>query len=85
MLDSRIRLKLLDIAEDFIDFLGVDWVKPDDIIMTGSLANFNWNKKYSDIDLHVLIDFSKVDKRTDFVKKYFDSLKNQWNEVHEDL
>lgn len=85
LLDSRIRLKLLDIAEDFIDFLGVDWVEPDDIIMTGSLANFNWNKKYSDIDLHVLIDFSKVDKRTDFVKKYFDSLKNQWNEEHEDL
>lgn len=85
LLDSRIRLKLLDIADDFIDFLGVDWVKPDDIIMTGSLANFNWSKKYSDIDLHVLIDFSKVDKRTDFVKKYFDSLKNQWNEEHEGL
>lgn len=85
LLDSRIRLKLLDIADDFIDFLGVDWVKPDDIIITGSLANFNWNKKYSDIDLHVLIDFSKVDKRTDFVKKYFDSLKNQWNEEHGDL
>ncbi len=85
LLDSRVRLRLMDIADDFIDFLGVDWVKPDDIIITGSLANFNWNKKYSDIDLHVLMDFSKVDKRTDFVKKYFDSLKNQWNEDHEDL
>lgn len=85
LLDSRIRLKLMDIADDFIDFLGIDWVKPDDIIMTGSLANFNWNKKYSDIDLHILIDFSKVDKRKDFVKKYFDSLKNSWNEQHEDL
>jgi len=85
LLDSRIRLKLLDIADDFIEFLGVDWVQPDDIIMTGSLANFNWSKKYSDIDLHVLIDFSKVDKRTDFVKKYFDSLKNLWNEEHEGL
>lgn len=85
LLDSRIRMKLLDIADDFIDFLGVDWVTPDDIIMTGSLANFNWNKQYSDIDLHVLIDFSKVDKRKDFVKKYFDSLKNQWNEEHGDL
>lgn len=85
LLDSRIRLKLLDIADDFIDFLGVDWVEPDDIIITGSLANFNWNKKYSDIDLHVLIDYSKVDKRIDFVKKYFDSLKNEWNEEHNDL
>ena len=50
-LDSRIRIKLLDIADDFIDFLGVDWVKPEDITITGSLANYNWNKKYSDIDL----------------------------------
>lgn len=85
LLDSRIRLKLMDIADDFIDFLGVDWVKPDDIIITGSLANFNWNKKYSDIDLHILMDFSKVDKRKDFVKKYFDSQKNLWNEEHGDL
>jgi hypothetical protein len=82
LLDSRIRMKLLDIADDFIDFLGVGWVKPEDVVITGSLANYNWNSKYSDIDLHVLYDFSKVDKRTDFVKKYFDSLKSQWNETH---
>ena len=84
-LDSRIRMRLLDIADDFIEFLGVDWVKPDDVIMTGSLANYNWNKKFSDVDLHVLMDFSKVDKRTDFVKEYFDSKKNLWNESHKDL
>lgn len=84
-LDSRIRMKLLDIADDFVDFLGVDWVKPEDIIITGSLANFNWNKKFSDIDLHVLMDFSKVDSRTDFVKEYFDSKKSLWNESHKDL
>lgn len=85
LLDSRIRMKLMDIADDFIEFLGVNWVEPEDIIITGSLANFNWDKKYSDIDLHVLMDFSKVDKRKDFVKKYFDSLKNLWNEEHGDL
>lgn len=84
-LDSRIRLKLLDIADDFIEFLGVDWVKPEDITITGSLANYNWNKKYSDIDLHILIDYSKVDKRTDFVDNYFYSQKKLWNEEHKDL
>ena len=84
-LDSRIRMKLLDIADDFIDFLGVDWVKPDDVIMTGSLANYNWNKKYSDIDLHILIDYSKVDKRRDFVDNYFYSQKKLWNDEHKDL
>ena len=84
-LDSRIRMKLLDIADDFIEFLGVDWVKPDDIIMTGSLANYNWNKKFSDIDLHILMDYSKVDKRRDFVDNYFYSQKKLWNDEHKDL
>lgn len=84
-LDSRIRIKLLDIADDFIDFLGIDWIKPDDITITGSLANYNWNKKFSDIDLHIIVDFSKVDKRTDFVKKYFDAQRKLWNEEHEGL
>ena len=84
-LDSRIRMKLLDIADDFIEFLGVNWVKPKDIIITGSLANFNWNEKYSDIDLHILLDYNKVDKRKDFVSNYFYTLKKQWNEEHEDL
>jgi len=84
-LDSRIRLKLLDISDDFIDTLNVDWVKPVDTIITGSIANFNWHKDYSDIDLHVLYDFSEIDENTDFVKEYFDSKKKLWNEEHEDL
>ena len=78
-------MKLLDIADDFIEFLGVNWVKPKDIIITGSLANFNWNEKYSDIDLHILLDYNKVDKRKDFVSNYFYTLKKQWNDEHEDL
>ena len=84
-LDSRIRMKLLDIADDFINFLGVDWVKPEDITITGSLANYNWNQKYSDIDLHIIMDYSKVDERTDFVDNYFYSQKKLWNEEHKDL
>ena len=84
-LDSRIRMKLLDIADDFINFLGVDWVKPEDITITGSLANYNWNQKYSDIDLHIIMDYSKVDERTDFVDNYFYSQKKLWNEEHKEL
>ena len=85
LLDSRIRMKLLDIADDFIEFLGVDWVKPEDITITGSLANYNWNQKHSDIDLHIIMDYSKVDERTDFVENYFYSQKELWNEEHKDL
>lgn len=84
MMNSRVRLRLLDIADEFIEFLNVSWVKPKDVILTGSLANYNWSK-YSDFDLHVLMDFEKVDKRTDFVKEYFDSKKTLWNEQHSHL
>jgi predicted nucleotidyltransferase len=84
IMSSRVRLRLLDIADEFIEFLNVSWVEPKDVILTGSLANYNWSK-YSDFDLHVLMDFEKVDKRTDFVKEYFDSKKTLWNEQHSHL
>lgn len=84
-LDTRIRLKLLDIADDFFDSLGVDWVEPEDVIITGSLANYNWNEKYSDIDLHILVDYEDVDERVDFVREYFTLKKNEWNEKHKGI
>lgn len=83
-INSRVRLKLLDIADEFFKSLEVDWVKPKDIIMTGSLANYNWSK-FSDIDLHIVVDFKEVDDKTDFVKDYFDSKKELWNEEHDKL
>lgn len=83
-LNSRVRLRLLDIADDFINTLEVDWAKPKDIILTGSLANYNWSK-YSDFDLHIVIDFEEVDDRVNFVKDYFDAKKKLWNEQHQDL
>ena len=84
LINSRVRLRLLEIADDFVDFLSVDWVKPKDIILTGSLANYNWSK-FSDFDLHVLYDFSEVDDRVDFVREYFDSKKNEWNRQHDSV
>lgn len=83
-INSKVRLRLLDIADDFIESLNVWWVNVSDIILTGSLANYNWSR-FSDFDLHILIDFSKVDERTDFVREYFNTKKNEWNNVHENL
>ena len=79
---SDVRLRLLDIADDFIDTLEVDWTKTYDIILTGSLANYNWSE-FSDFDLHIVVDFSEIDDRTEFVKDYFDSKKNDWNNKHD--
>ena len=83
-LDSKVRLKLLDIADDFWEFVNLSWVEPKDIIITGSICNFNWSK-FSDIDLHIIVDFNEVDEKTEFVKQYVDSKKNEWNNEHEGL
>lgn len=84
LMDSRVRLKLLDIAQDFIEFLDVNWVKPEDAIIVGSIANYNWSR-YSDIDLHIVMDYSKVDERKKFVENYFQSKKKEWNDTHDEI
>lgn len=83
-INARVRLKLLDIADDFWDYCELDWVKLQGIHLTGSICNFNWSK-FSDIDLHLVVDFSDIDKKTDFVQQYFDAKKNAWNNEHENL
>ena len=83
-LDSRIRLKLLDIADDFWEFVNLTWVEPKGIIITGSICNFNWSE-FSDIDLHLIVDFEEVDEKVEFVKQYFDMKKNEWNKEHGEL
>lgn len=83
-INSRVRLRLLDLADEFYDSLNIKWVKPKDIVLTGSIANYNWSK-YSDVDVHILVDYKEVWDKTDFVKDYFDSKKQIWSEEHEGL
>lgn len=83
-LDARARLQLLDIADDFIDFLNIDWADYKDIRLTGSICNFNWSNK-SDIDVHILYDFTEIDENVELVKQYVDAKKNEWNEFHQSL
>jgi hypothetical protein len=49
-----------------------------DIILIGSSANYNWTE-HSDIDLHVVIDYRKVDKNLHLVKNYMMAKKSLWN------
>jgi len=73
--------KLLAIANDFIDGLPFN-VTIQDVRFTGSLANYNWSK-YSDIDLHIVIDFEELDDNKELVKEMFDAKRLRWNEHHD--
>ena len=83
-LNEQVSQKLMQIAEDFFEGLDLEGVEVDDITFTGSLANYNWTK-YSDIDLHILVDFKKVDDNTDLVKEFFNAKTSLWNKMHEIL
>jgi hypothetical protein len=73
--------KLLAIANDFIDGLPFN-VTIQDVRFTGSLANYNWSK-YSDIDLHIVVDFEELDDNKELVKEMFDAKRLRWNEIHD--
>lgn len=84
-LNKQIRLKLLDIADAFIKQLEISDLHIEDIIFTGSLANYNWSKRYSDIDLHIVLDFESTGFNKEIVKPYFDSQRKIWNIDHKNV
>ena len=83
-LKDDVRKKLLEISNEFLEFIGIDFFVFD-VVLTGSLSNYNWSK-YSDVDIHILIDFDefssgKVSSEVymTIVKEFFDLKKRLWN------
>lgn len=81
-LKADVREQLLTIAQDFYNTTDLK-AKIKDVILTGSLANYNWSEKYSDYDLHILIDFKEVNEDEELVKKFVDAVKNIWNKEYD--
>jgi predicted nucleotidyltransferase len=81
VLKPEVQQKMLKIANEF--YKSTELNAPlEDVYFLGSTAGYNWTPN-SDIDLHVLIDFAKIDPNKELVKKYADSLKNKWNQEHD--
>jgi len=72
---------LMDIVEEFLEGLDLD-TNIKDIILTGSLANYNWSK-FSDIDLHILLNYAEINDNEIMVKKFFDAVRSRWNKLHD--
>jgi len=88
---DNIRKRLLEISDLFIDYINID-VFIHDVVLTGSLANYNWSK-FSDVDLHILIDMSEFtstevemdDSLKLIIKEFFMVKKSLWNKAHDIL
>lgn len=79
-LRTEVRDKLLSIANDFYESSGFK-APILDIIFTGSLANYNYHDG-SDIDLHVVIDYSSENEDTELVRIAANGIKWRWNQEH---
>lgn len=78
--DERIREKLLTIAHEFYNEIGSE-AKIKDIQLVGSLANYNWTT-YSDLDVHIIIDFNEVNEDTELVSNFYRDRKHVWDMHH---
>ena len=81
VMNPEVRERLLEISNIFLDFLSVDVIVTD-IIMIGSLTNYNWSK-YSDIDLHIVVNYSQFPENAkDLYVEFFDLKKIIFNQRH---
>lgn len=76
----EIQVKLLKIAKEFYDFLGVS-AQIDDVLITGSQANYNYTSQ-SDIDLHLIVDFNNIQCDQE-VRELFDAKRRLWKANHD--
>jgi hypothetical protein len=76
-LRPKLRAGFMKIAKEFYNFLEVDALIKD-VILIGSNANYNWTK-WSDIDLHVVINYMEVGDNLHLVSNYMHAKKSIWN------
>lgn len=81
VLKSNVKDQLLLIAKDFYATLKIKEA-PEDITITGSSANYNYTPT-SDIDLHLLLDFTNVTCDEEITRDYLLAKKSLWNDKHD--
>lgn len=79
-LKSDVRKILLLNAKRFIEFSDVENLKFNDIILTGSMANYNYNDE-SDLDVHIIMDFKQISENIEFVGDFLKLKKQLWTEL----
>jgi predicted nucleotidyltransferase len=78
-LKADVRKTLLLNTKRFIEYCDIQELKFEDIILIGSMANYNYNDN-SDIDVHIIMDFSQISDNIEFVGEFFKMKKLMWSE-----
>lgn len=83
ILKTDVRNKILEFANYFINYAKIDTLIVTDIIITGGNVNFNYTK-YSDIDVHIVVDKSNIKDKDSFTE-LMDDKKNMWLNTYKDI
>ena len=74
--------KLKEIANAFIEYIEIPEDAILDMVVTGSSASYNYNE-FSDLDLHIIVDYDKIHEDCPLVEGYLGALKNTFNKEHD--
>ena len=81
-LKPEVKEKLKEIAEAFIDYLEVNKDAIKDVVITGSSVSYNYTK-YSDIDLHLKVDYDLIHEDCPIVEGYLWASKSTFYKDHD--
>ena len=81
-LDDHVRKTLVRIGGDFYRETELK-AGVVDIVLCGSLCNYNWSERYSDYDLHVIVHQEEIDDDPELAEKVCDLSKKLWNLKHD--
>ena len=79
-LHPQVKERLMAVARDFQEFLGVPDLDVKDITVSGSNAAYNYTDG-SDIDLHLVVEIPEV-THDEVYRELFNAKKYQYNEQH---
>ena len=77
----EVRTRLVEIAQLFVEYLDVSGFEVYDVVLAGSLANYNWTE-FSDFDLHVVTDYRNL-QCDDLAEAFYRAKKTIWNDQHD--
>lgn len=80
-LQLPVQVALLKAAKFFTDYLEIPNFRVIDVVLTGSMANYNYTK-FSDFDLHVVTRYGDLEC-DDLAEAFYRAKKTIWNDRHD--
>ena len=81
-LKRDVREALMTIAQDVWDDMEKGRAKLIDVTLTGSCAGYRWSPT-SDVDVHLIVQYSDVDEYEELVGSYFKARTTLWDKEHD--